>query len=365
VQETNEIWRPGSFTKNFSWGRSNQEGLSELHSVIRAGFNEELKDVPRDLFRERISATNRPDYIPINFFLFNRIENGESLICADELVFQALSWDHSEAFDRIALFAFLFSYVGRWKGAKKDQRRPAMWANAYIREHVAENLNWQTKLISADDIQRFVQNDPRYRAVTTRKLATNLNFLLKIGGIQDFPNSRVQRWWVDCLFLALDRLIEDEKLSGRQPSASQYAGLLKSSGYDELTGGMNMEKSLATKHIIRLYAALGGRDRLSDSDVLERTHELLPDAHPAIPNDPSPRGAVHHTNPRILKSIPPACSELAKFAGFEVISPDQVDNFSVQEFISTRTKSAIAVLREKGIKPSMSLEELLKVTRNR
>ncbi|WP_420555741.1 hypothetical protein [Roseovarius sp.] len=364
MADENEIWRPGSFTKNFSWGRS-KSGLSELHSVIRTGFNENLEDVPRDLFRERISRSNRPDYIPINFFLFNRVEGGESLICVDELVFQALSWDHSEAFDRISLFAFLFSFVGRWKGANKDQRRPAMWANTYVREHVAENLDWKTSLISANDIQRFVDNDPRYKAETSRKLATNLNFLLKIGRIQDFPDSRVQRWWVDCLFLALDRLIEDEKLSGRRPSASQYSSLLDRSGFTELTGGTNMEKLLAVKHLIRLYVALGGRKRLSEEDVTARTNELLPDTHVPPPNDPRPRGAIHLTNPRILKSIPPVCSQLAILAGFEVISPDQMEDLDVREFVSTRTQSALAVLRDKGITPTMSLEELLKVTRDR
>lgn len=359
-----EVWRPGSFTKNFSWGTSGI-GLSELHSVIRIGFNNSLEDVPRDLFRERIARTNKPDYIPINFFLFNRIEDGESLICADELVFQALSWDHSPAFDRISLFAFLFSFVGKWKGAQKGQRRPAMWANAYIREHVAEHLNWQTNLISADDIQRFVGNDPRYRAETSRKLATNLNFLLKIGGIQDFPDKRVRRWWVDCLFLALDRILEDAKISGLQPSASEYSSLINSSGFSELTGGANMEKSLAVKHLIRLYVALGGRERLSENDVAERTHDLSPDSHFHPPNDPRPRGAIHLTNPRILKSIPPVCSQLAILAGFEVISPDQMEDLDVREFVSSRTEAALAVLREKGIRPSMSLEELLKVTRDR
>ena len=360
----NEIWRPGSFTKNFSWGR-NHAGLSELYSVIHIGFNDELEDVPRDLFRERISRTNRPDYIPINFFLFNRVEDGESVICVDELVFQALKWDHGEAFDRIALFAFLFSFAGRWKGANKDQRRPAMWANAYIREHVAENLDWQTNLISANDIQRFVDNDPRYQAETSRKLATNLNFLLRIGRIQDFPDGRVQRWWVDCLFLALDRILEDEKLSGRKPSASQYSSLLDRSGFSELTGGLNMEKSLALKHLIRLYVALGGRGRLSEEDVANRTQTLSRDAHVPPLNDPRPRGAIHLTNPRILKSIPPVCSQLAILAGFEVISPDQMDNLDAREFVSTRTEAALAVLRGKGIRPSMSLEELLKATRDK
>jgi hypothetical protein len=52
-------------------------------------------------------------------------------------------------------------------------------------------------------------------------------------------------------------------------------------------------------------------------------------------------------------------------AGFEVISPDEMEDIDVSEFVSNRTQTALAVLREKGIKPSMSLEELLRLTRNR
>lgn len=52
LSEEREIWRPGSFTKNFSWGDG--AGLSELHAVIRAGFNDTMADVPRDEFRDRI-----------------------------------------------------------------------------------------------------------------------------------------------------------------------------------------------------------------------------------------------------------------------------------------------------------------------
>lgn len=31
----------------------------------------------------------------------------------------------------------------------------------------------------------------------------------RIGHLSDFAGKRVERWWVDALFLALDRLIED------------------------------------------------------------------------------------------------------------------------------------------------------------
>jgi hypothetical protein len=84
-----EEWRPGSFTKNFSWGATG-DGLRQLHEIIRLGFKDEMSDVPRALFRERVSQSGRPDYIPINFFLFNKIIGGEDHIIADELVYQAL-----------------------------------------------------------------------------------------------------------------------------------------------------------------------------------------------------------------------------------------------------------------------------------
>ena len=65
-----EEWRPGSFTKNFSWGT--EKGFAQLYESIRIGFDLKLEDVPREVFRERLEHVNRPVYIPINFFLFNR-----------------------------------------------------------------------------------------------------------------------------------------------------------------------------------------------------------------------------------------------------------------------------------------------------
>ncbi|KJE36034.1 hypothetical protein UF64_08105 [Thalassospira sp. HJ] len=357
-----EVWKPGSFTKNFSWGR-NSNGLVELHSIIRAGFNDALEDVPRTEFRERIKKSGHTEYIPINFFLFNRTIAGVDMICADELVFQALSWDHSPAFDKVALFAFLFSYVGKWKKAAAYQRRPALWANAYVLERVASKYNWNTKSVTADDIQNFVQNDPRYKAETSRKLATNLNFLLHIGKVQDFGEKRPGRWWVDCLFLALDRLIEDSLIDGRTYRTSEYINLLSHSKFFELTGGENLEKQLATTHLIRLYTALGGRDRLSEDAVRDKILQEEPQFQSMRVNDSRPRGATHLTNPRILKSISPFCADLAKKAGFDVISPDEMDEMQAAEFIRGRTESALAVLNEKGIRPNMTIEELLKITR--
>lgn len=358
-----EIWRPGSFTKNFSWGDG--AGLSELHSVIRAGFDDTMADVPREEFRDRVRPSGRPDYIPMNFFLFNKVVDGQDMIVADELVFQALSWDHSSAFDRVALFAFVFSYAGRWKGAKAYQRRPAMWANSYVRDRVAKELNWNERRITANDIQQFVDNDPRYEAETSRKLATNLNYLLHIGHVGEFSEKRVSRWWVDCLYLALDRLIEDARVNRAQVRPEGYQSLLEKSDFLKLTGGRTIEKDLAIKRLVWLYRALGGRDRFSDDAVTARMQELMPDHAIPRPNDPRPRGAVHITNPRLLKSIPPSCTELARLAGFDVITPDELEDFDAAAFVRNKTDWALADLNEKGIRPMISIEELLDDTREK
>src|SRR3546814_18064497 len=100
-------------------------------------------------------------YIPLNFFLFNRIKAGIDFVVVDELVFQAVSFRHSAAFDKLALFAFNLSRVGRWKKAAPYQDRPALWAFHYLSERVARDFGWNTRQISADDIERFFSSDER------------------------------------------------------------------------------------------------------------------------------------------------------------------------------------------------------------
>jgi hypothetical protein len=362
MDTTEEIWAPGSFTKNFSWG-DRTPGLSELYRAIRMGFNDTLEDVPRELFRERLASIGRPDLIPINFFLFNYVRGRESYLCADELVFQALSWDHTDAFDRVGLFAFLLSMVGVWKGASKEQRRPALWAKAYVVERLAPQLHWNTASISADDIQKFVTEDPRYRAATSRKLSTNLNFLLHKGRVGDFSAPIVSRWWNDCMFLALDRLSEDALLDGVVLGQSQLHTSLYRSGAMAITGGRSSEKDLAVKHILRLYSQLGGRNRLNEEFVKEKVAEVQ--EGPAFPNSTEPHGAVHRTNPRILKSIPSTCVELARRAGFDVLTPLELEQFAPVIYSKQKVEAAVAMLQDRGIESSLTSDELLKITRSK
>lgn len=359
-----DIWKPGSFTKNFSWGTTSS-GLVELYEIIRLGFGGVMEDVPRALFRERIEDAGRPVYIPMNFFLFNKSVDGVDHLCADELVFQALNWPHSQRFDKLALFAFIFSLAGRWTGARKEQRRPALWANAYVRERVAKEFGWDARRATAKDIETFVGEDPRYEAKTSGKLGTNLAYMFVSGRLADFPSKKVERWWVDCLFLALDRIIEDRLLDGKQTQPQQYASLLNRYGFVELTGISSLEKELAVQHLALLYSACGGLNRFSEDATRERIEVLLPQLVYFAVNDPRPRGAVHLTNPRILKSIPAACAMLAKYAGFEDLSPDEMEDFDLEDFIRRRTYEAIATLKERNIKPTMTAEEIMKLTRDR
>lgn len=362
MDTTEEIWAPGSFTKNFSWG-DKAPGLTELYRAIRLGFNDTLEDVPRDLFRERLARIGRPDLIPINFFLFNYIRDRESYVCADELVFQALSWDHTDAFDRVGLFAFLLSMVGVWKGASKEQRWPALWAKAYVVERLAPQLHWNEAKISADDIQKFVSNDPRYRAATSRKLSTNLNFLLHKGRVGGFSAPALSRWWNDCMFLALDRICEDALIDGTVLGQSQLHTTLYKSGAMAITGGRSSEKDLAVKHILRLYNQLGGRNRFNEEFVKGKAAEEQ--AGPALPNSLEPHGAVHRTNPRIMKSIPSTCVELAKRAGFDVLTPLELEQFTPVTYSKQKVEAAVAMLQDMGIESSLTSDELLKITRSK
>ncbi len=359
-----EDWRPGSFTKNFSW-EDKSRGLSELRDSIRIGFAGEMQDVRRDEFCNRVAEFGRIDYIPANFFLFNKIIDGIDYIIADELVFQALTDDRPDRFDKLALFTFNFSFSGKWRTATAYQRRPALWAYHYTRDRVGAQFHWNTSLVTADDIQKLLEDDPRYKAKTTRKLATNLNYLYSIGRLSEFAEQRVERWWVDSLFLALDRLIEDRKLDGLETQEAQYRSLLVESGFHVLSGHRSLEKDLATGHLVSLYIACGGRERFSKEIVRERARLKISDLEWLEANDPRPRGAIHPTNPHIVKSIPRACAMLARYAGFEVLDADELAAFDVEEFVRDRTRRALANLQAENVQPTMSADELMRITRGK
>lgn len=356
-----EQWRPGSFTKNFSWGDGN--GLRELYDVIRTGFDGKLEDTPRSVFRSRVKKSGRPDYIPINFFLFNRPAGEVDYLIADELVFQALTFPHSDRFDQLALAAFLLSMVGVWSGAERYQRRPAMWAHHYVGDRVADSFQWDTTKINADDIQRFVVSDPRYTGQTTRKLSTNLNYLFGVGGLRKMTSKKVSRWWVDAAFLTLDRAIENARLEGRSWLERDYPQILNDSGFNRIAGPRSTEKTLALKHVVNLFTACGGRARFSEELVQERARMHLIDIQQWLANSDDPVVALHPSNARIAKTIPRPCAMLAQLAGFVTIDLQSFEELDFTDLVRRNLDSALSKLRAQGVQPTMSAEELMKLVR--
>lgn len=357
-----EEWHPGSFTKNFSWGPESR-GFAELHRVIRIGFDGALKDVPRTEFRQRISSIDRPDYIPLNFFLFNEIKHGTDFVCVDELVFQAINFKHSAHFDRLALLAFHLSRVGRWKRAAAYQARPALWAFHYLADHVGSDLGWKTKYISADDIERYVSSDARYKAQTSRKLATNLSYLYKLGRIKDFESTKPGQWWLNSLFLSLDRYLLSQSMVDRELTTDELLGILNKSGFPALSGTRGLQKDLAARNFCSLYAACGGVRRFDDEAIRERQNVMLPQIA-NFANDPSPVGAFHPLDPTSRKAIPRVCAVLATYiSGFVTFDAVDLDEFDVSAFVKIRVAEAIKDLHEKGIGLDMSAEQILAMTR--
>lgn len=355
-------WRPGSFTKNFSWGPP-ERGLAQLHEMIRLGFGGEAVDVPRTAFRERVQNLGRPDYIAINFFLFNRIKAGVDYLIADELVFQAIRFPHSVRFDRLALFAFNFSLVGSWKGAKVFQSRPALWAKHYIADRLGPVLQWDARSATADDIESFVQKDPRYMAMGARKLSTNLAYLYKQGNLGALDSKRVDRWWVDALFLALDRIIQTRQIEGLPSIEASYHSYLIASGFFDVAGRRSVEKDLASKHLVALYVACGGLERFDEEAVKERTAIAFQDVENYAVNNPDPIGVIHPSNFRIIKSLPRVCALLARIAGFEKFDIEDLENLDTSSLARANIERALKDLHDRGISPKISSEELLSLLR--
>lgn len=357
-----EEWRPGSFTKNYSWGPPSA-GLKQLYDAIRVGFDYSPVPVLRSEFRRRIRRLGRPDFIPMNFFLFNEIIEGESFIIVDELVFQALTFRHGSQFDKLAMFAFSLSRVGKWAGAAPYQSEPALWAKRYIEERLSRQMNWDTKLVNATDIQQFVSSDPRYKAETSRKLATNLNYLFNVGKLSDFSRTKPERWWLSAIFLTLDRTYPAIPNADDPLTQPDLRRTLEEQLFWQISGKRSLEKEIASGYFLSLYSACGGLNRFSIDKTVEREEALVPGHVSNKPSELEGVGVLHPSNPTARNAIPEVAKVLAKYvAGFEVFDLDE-DKFDVSNFVRQRTQAALQELRQKGISPTLSGDEAIKLLR--
>jgi hypothetical protein len=353
-------WYPGSFTKNFSWGNDN---LKRLYDFIRIGFADEIVDTPRLLFRQRVSNIKAPDYIPLNFFLLNQTVDNIDYVLVDELVYFALTSRHSADFDKLALLLFNLSIVGSWKGAKPFQARPSLWAHYYIRERIIGELDWSTNLATADDIDRYIANDVRYKGETSRKLSTNLAYLFKLGRLREFEKRGVERWWISALFGSLDRIILLRSLRNQNVDERYLTDYLVESGFFELAGRRSIEKDLTAKHFVTLYFHCGGRDRFDEGKTqVRQTRTIHQINEQALGLDPI--GVFHPSNVKARSAVPRACSLLARYAAdFATFELSESGDDSLVDYISHRTDQALAELHNSGIKPKLSGKAILGMTR--
>ena len=351
-------WFPGSFTKNFSWGRG--VGLKRLHDAINICFDYQLTPVPRAKAVERLERDGFVWHIPLNFFMLNSVVEGENTLIVDELIYQAITFDHSDHFDKVALVAFLNSYVGHWQGAHDWQARPAPWARQFLLEEIRHEQSWRSSYISADHIEKFILNSKRYRAESARKLSTNLNYLFQIAQIHDLASDKVQRWWVDAMFLVLDRSFAETEASLTATSASQ---MIYESDYLRFSGPRSKNRELAVRPLSDLYWACGGLDRWSPDAIREWQTALIPDVH-YFANSDDPFFAIYQNDPNVIKVIPRVCAMLAKnLTDFEEISAEELVDWNPFSYIQNKTRLAFDRLKEKGISPRLSAIELLKMTR--
>lgn len=354
MADQTQAWHPGSFTKNFGWGKE-QNGLSALHRAIRIGFEGDRHDVPRGVFRQRLEAKGLNFFIPANFFLFNFTDGSADLIAFDELVFQAISFEHSLDFDRLALLAFNLSLVGTWQGARLWQRRPALWSNRYIIERLGKVHSWNVSKVNADDIENFFAGDARYQGQTTRKLSTNLAYLYRLAGLEQVVANRIERWWMNAAFLSADRFARLSLVP--QPSVVSLRGAFDAFEFLELTGGPTIEKHYALRRITQMFASVGGSQRFAKSaDALAS----------GATNDPRPFGLVDKKLPRAPKSLPPGVDGGLDLldSSFGYLDYDELRRFEPDAFVREGALRALRRIRELGAVPTMTSDDLMTLLRD-
>jgi hypothetical protein len=86
-----------------------------------------------------------------------------------------------------------------------------------------------------------------------------------------------------------------------------------------------------------------------------------------IPNEPPEGGKIgvfHPTNPTARNAIPNICKVLAKYAaGFELFDAENFDDFNIENYIKSQTETALRSLKQLGVKPTISSDDLTRLTR--
>ncbi len=335
-------WRPGSFTKNFGWGKP-EKGFARLHSALNTGFDSELKPVTREQFWNRLDNEGYIPHIPANFFVFNGILGGVNYIFPDELVFKALSQPHDTSFDKLVFFTLLLSEVGTWKGARNGQSQPSEWARFFALQQLDRADYWRPKNYTADKIEEYLRSESRFEGgAGTRKLATNLSYFFSQAGIEHFFDSDDPSWLTDCIFLALDRYYM--KYKPEKLNIDWAINTLAENEVADLAGPFEESFLDAQSITARLFIESNAVERLEDFSF-----------HTTI--------GILSREPLLYKVLPSIAGEWLKSRLFvEFVSTNELEQ--IREFDSAKFyNAAIKNLHNKVPKPSLSGNELLALVR--
>jgi hypothetical protein len=243
---------PGSFTKNFAW---HGQGMEKLHSAIRAGFDNALTPISREEWRRK-SGINDADLelLPINFFL----HNNEGKLSVDELVFQAIQYNHSIKFDQLSLFCFHLNQVGT---PPNGISRPALWANEFVRETLWNNSVWSTASLEKDTLDSVINSKVDADIGVKIKCRTNYRHLFELCGYLpsrlDTINSMSDNWLASAFFLAWDRYILEHGETTRE-SLLQY---IDDNEVYKLCGISKEQSSLQAQRLVDFYITAGNIQR--------------------------------------------------------------------------------------------------------
>jgi hypothetical protein len=245
-------YRPGSFSKNFAWHGT---GLRKLYNAVRSGFGGNLAPVSREQWRANSGIGDRAlDLIPLNFFL----HNARGRISVDELVFQSVTHPHSIEFDRLALYALHLNRVGKPPGGIE---RPAMWANAFVRELLWRDGAWQSSALADAILDPFIADHMAATPGVQEKCRNNYRHLFELCGYLPTPlpiiNTGADHWVPSALFLAWDRLVLDHGTR----SKADLVDYARDEELHKLAGLPNRRFEPQVSNLAELYLAAGGLDR--------------------------------------------------------------------------------------------------------
>jgi HNH endonuclease len=258
--------KPGSFSKNFGW-ETEERSLRRLHSAVRSGFSGALQSVERSAWRERSQLPDHDrELIALNFFLHNLIVGGQNMVSVDELVLQAVNFEHSPAFDHLALFALNLSEAGERTGHNNGEAQPILWANEFVREDLWEDGAWEATNLNQPGVKDALT--PRIDAVeeTIAKCVANYRRIFTLCG-HDVDGSGPMNGTAHLIgptayFLAWDRLILDGVLA-QQPGIEVLKRVIEEKEVHKLLG-TSLEFVRDTSGTAASdYLALGGRGRLN------------------------------------------------------------------------------------------------------